>query len=112
MSSDRSAGQPVAQEWQARLGQSIRDLRVHRNLTLNDVARKAGIESADLDRIESGGGGTIASLVQVAHALGQDTWLEALAPVTGPPSMSPMQRLRERQSDTANKLISGRRKKG
>ncbi|MEE9417339.1 MAG: helix-turn-helix transcriptional regulator [Acidimicrobiales bacterium] len=82
-------------EWEARLGVQIRELRLRLNLTQAEVARRSNIDRTTVGRIESGEGGSVSSLVRIARALGRDNWLESFAPTA--PMVSPMQQLRERQ---------------
>lgn len=90
----------TSQEWEQRLGQHIRAVRLRQNLTQAEVARRASIDRTTVGRIESGEGGSIGSLVQIARALGREVWLDSFAPVAS--AVSPMQQLRERQRSEAN----------
>jgi transcriptional regulator with XRE-family HTH domain len=81
--------------WEQWLGGQIRTVRLRQNLTQAEVARRANIDRTTVGRIESGDGGSIGSLVQIARALGREDWLDSFAPVA--PTVSPMEQLRERQ---------------
>lgn len=90
-----------AEEWQQKLGQEIRELRLDQNLTQAEIARRANIDRTTVSRIESGEGGSISSLVQIARALGREDWLGTFAPRAA--SVSPMRQLRERQREESGK---------
>jgi transcriptional regulator with XRE-family HTH domain len=62
------------------LGTSVRSLRIERRLTQAELAELANISVGALKNLENGRGSTTTTLVRVVHALGQDRWLQALAP--------------------------------
>ena len=82
----------------ADLGGRLGRLRLASNTTQADLAKKAGLGTRTLARLESGEGGTIDSLVRAIIALGLRSHLEALLP---DPNIRPMERVqlrgRERQ---------------
>ena len=53
------------------LGQFIRQTRLQQNKTQQQVAVAAGINRSTMVQIESGGGGTLLSLIQILRALEQ-----------------------------------------
>ena len=53
------------------LGQFIRQTRLQQNKTQQQVAVAAGINRSTMVQIESGGGGTLISLIQILRALEQ-----------------------------------------
>ena len=61
------------------LGSRIRGLRLNRNESQEELARRAGIGKATLQRLEDGRSGTIVTLLRVLRALGLDN-LDALLP--------------------------------
>jgi transcriptional regulator with XRE-family HTH domain len=65
------------------LGASVRALRIERRLTQVELAELANLSLGALKNLESGRGSTTTTLVRVVHALGQDQWLQALAPTVG-----------------------------
>jgi transcriptional regulator with XRE-family HTH domain len=91
----------TADEWQQKLGADMRELRLRQNLTQAEVARRANIDRTTVVRIEAGEGGSIGSLIQIARALGREQWLGSF--MVAEPGVSPMQELRERQHQEANK---------
>ncbi len=99
------------EEWEMRIGEQVRDLRLRQNLTQLEVARRANIDRTTVGRIESGHGGSIASLVQIARALDREAWLDSLAPPV--PTVSPIeqlraQRARRRQQEEARQSVVDR----
>ena len=82
-SSDRSTV-----EFQADLGQQLRQLRLRRNLDQRQLAREAGVALNVVKRLESGRGATLKSLIKCLRVLARTDWLSTLSP---PVSISPLQ---------------------
>jgi transcriptional regulator with XRE-family HTH domain len=61
------------------LGSRLRGLRLNRNESQEELARRAGIGKATLQRLEEGRSGTIVTLLRVLRALDLDN-LDALLP--------------------------------
>jgi transcriptional regulator with XRE-family HTH domain len=61
------------------LGSRLRGLRLSRNESQEELARRAGVGKATLQRLEEGRSGTIVTLLRVLRALGLDN-LDALVP--------------------------------
>jgi transcriptional regulator with XRE-family HTH domain len=81
------------------LGELARRLartRLERNLTQAQVAARAGIGRATLQRLEAGGSGDLSTLIRVLRALDMLGRLELLVPETTP---TPIERLRLRGSE-------------
>lgn len=70
---------PSDQALQEQLGSRLRGLRLNRNESQEELARRAGIGKATLQRLEEGRSGTIATLLRVLAALDLDN-LDALVP--------------------------------
>lgn len=64
---------------QRELGSRLRDLRLNRNESQQELARRAGVGKATLQRLEEGRSGTIVTLLRVLRALDLDN-LDALVP--------------------------------
>src|ERR1700710_2712 len=64
---------------QEELGSRLRDLRLNRNESQQELARRAGVGKATLQRLEEGRSGTIVTLLRVLRALDLDN-LDALVP--------------------------------
>lgn len=70
---------PNDQALQELLGSRLRGLRLNRNESQAELARRAGIGKATLQRLEEGRSGTIVTLLRVLRALDLDN-LDALVP--------------------------------
>jgi transcriptional regulator with XRE-family HTH domain len=76
MGDDPKAGDEALKEL---LGARLRGYRLSRNESQADLARRAGIGKATLQRLEEGRSGTIVTLLRVLRALDLET-LDALVP--------------------------------
>jgi transcriptional regulator with XRE-family HTH domain len=81
----------TSEEWEAELGQQLRELRLRQNIVQRRLAEQAGVALNVVKNLESGKGATLTSLVKVLRALGRTDWLSTLAPAV---SISPMQMLK------------------
>ena len=92
----------TTEEWAALLGESLKALRLDRNLDQRTLGARAGVSLHALKNLESGAGATVRTFVQVLRALGREEWLKSLAPVatinplTMPRSARPRQRASRR----------------
>ncbi|MBK7891739.1 MAG: helix-turn-helix transcriptional regulator [Bdellovibrionales bacterium] len=75
------------------LGESVRRIRLQKNLDRQSLCDQAGISLNALRHLETGSGSTIRTLVLVVHALGRSDWLMALAPQIG---INPLHLVRDR----------------
>jgi transcriptional regulator with XRE-family HTH domain len=64
-------------------GERIRRLRLRKNFTQDETARRAGLSRRSIFSLENGRGGTIESLVRVLKALDSTDGLSAIAPEAG-----------------------------
>lgn len=85
----------TSEEWEAALGQQLRDLRLRQNIDQRQLAEQAGVALNVVKNLESGKGATLTSLIKVLRALGRADWLNSLAPAV---SISPLQMLKARPS--------------
>ncbi len=81
----------TVEEWEARLGEQLRDVRVARGLDQVGLAELANVSVRAVSNLERGRGSSLKTLVAVAKALDRTDWLEALAPAV---TISPIQMLR------------------
>ena len=81
----------TSEEWEAELGQQLRELRLRQNIDQRRLAEQAGVALNVVKNLESGKGATLTSLVKVLRALGRTDWLKTLAPAV---SISPLQMLK------------------
>lgn len=79
------------EDWEAELGEQIRQLRLRANLDQQSLASRAGIGLSALKNLESGKGTTLKTLIKTLRALDRTAWLETLAPTI---SISPLQMLK------------------
>lgn len=88
-------------ELEARVGASLKALRLDRNIDQRTVAARAGIGLNAVKNLESGRG-TIRTLIAVLRVLERESWLATIAPVatinplTLPRGAAPRQRARRR----------------
>jgi transcriptional regulator with XRE-family HTH domain len=77
----------TVEEWEAELGDSLRTLRLHRNLDQATLAARAGISVRSLRNLESGNGSSLRTLIPVVRTLGRESWFELIAPI---PTINPL----------------------
>lgn len=68
-------------ELEANLGDSLRALRLDRNIDQRTLAERAGISLRAVKNLEGGSGSTLKTLMAVLRALGREEWLNTIAPV-------------------------------
>jgi DNA-binding XRE family transcriptional regulator len=83
-----------------RVGENIKTLRLQRNIDQLTLAERAGVSRSALKNLENGSGCTLRTLVSVLRALGQESWIDRLAPVAtiNPMTMPRAGGVRERAS--------------
>jgi transcriptional regulator with XRE-family HTH domain len=97
----------TTEEWEAYLGQQIRNLRIRSDLDQAQLASRADISIGALKNLEGGKGSSLKTLIKVVQALDRPDWLEALAPLV---AVSPMQLLRAQAGQkTRLKVFRSRR---
>ena len=77
-------------EWEAYLGEQVRNLRIRSDLEQIELASRADVSIGALKNLEGGKGSSLKTLIKVIQALNRPEWLEALAPQV---AVSPMQML-------------------
>ncbi len=82
-------------DWERRLGNDARRLRLRNRLTQAELAELANVSISSVKNFEFGKGSSLATLIRVTRALGRADWLESLAPPE--PTVSPMAALRARR---------------
>lgn len=87
------------------VGAHLRELRLYRNVSQEELADKAGISISTLRKLESGSGGSLRTLVCVLAALGRLEWLNTLAPV---PTVNPLS-LTKRNAQTRQRASRSRK---
>jgi len=79
------------EEIEAGVGETLRTLRLARDLDQAGLAARAGVSVSALKSLEGGRGSTLRTLVKVARALGREDWFSSIGPVA---TVSPLAMLR------------------
>jgi len=87
----------TTEEWEARLGEQFRALRIEQNIDQEALAERASISRGALRNLESGAGSSLATIIKVARALDRSEWLETLDDTGG--EISPMDLLRRQKAE-------------
>lgn len=69
------------------LGETLRRLRLNKNLDQRTLAARADVSVRALRNIEAGQGSTVKTLLSVVRSLDRESWLQTLAPV---PTVNPL----------------------
>jgi transcriptional regulator with XRE-family HTH domain len=80
-----------SEELEQELGQTLRSLRLLKNLDQIALAQRSGVSLNAVKHLEAGRGAHVSSLIKVLRGLERADWLDTLAPTV---SISPMQMLR------------------
>lgn len=80
-----------SEEIEQELGQTLRSLRLLKNLDQIALAQRSGVSLNAVKHLEAGRGAHVSSLIKVLRGLERADWLDTLAPTV---SISPMQMLR------------------
>jgi transcriptional regulator with XRE-family HTH domain len=79
-------------ELEARLGESLKELRLQKNLDRQTLCEQAGISMNALRHLETGQGSTIKTLIRIVRALDRQDWLLGIAPKV---SVNPLHMVRD-----------------
>ena len=101
------------EEYEIKLGESIRALRLQKNLTQKELSNRAGININSLRNLEHGSGSTLKTLIRVLQAMERIEWLSGIAPRV---SINPLHVVRDstnrqRASGSSRKRTHGKEKK-
>lgn len=83
------------------IGQAIRERRLRKNITQDELANSVGISTPTLQKLEKGKG-TLATLISTLRALGS---LDLLTPLMTPPPVSPLAVAKSKKSLTRVRAI-------
>ena len=98
-----------AAELELNLGESLKELRLQKNLDRQTLCDRAGVSMNALRQLETGAGATVKTLVRVLRALDRQDWLMSIAPKV---SINPLHRVRGQPSrQRASRRIRGDGKK-
>ena len=81
------------EEWEQKIAEQVRSLRLRLNLPQTVVADQAGISLTALKNLESGTGAALKTLIKVLRVYGREDWLNTLAPAV---TISPLQMLQSK----------------
>jgi len=90
----------------ADVGNSIRQLRLHRNLPQAVVAERSGISFGAYRNLESGEGVSLRSFLAVCRTLGKTDWIRTLPP----PMISPMEILKRENRPVRQRATAVKKK--
>ena len=68
------------QELESQLGESIKALRLQKNIDRQTLCHRAGVSMNALRHLETVQGATVKTLVRVVRALERQEWFEGMAP--------------------------------
>ncbi len=84
----------TTEEWEKRIGDQVRNLRIRMNLDQRVLAERSGVSWSAVKNLEGGKGVSLKTLIRVLRILDRTVWLESLSPVT---TISPMQMARTKE---------------
>ena len=96
----------VVDQMLVEIGDAVRKLRLHRNLSQGVVAERSGISFGAYRNLESGRGVSLKSFLAVCRTFGKTDWMRTLPP----PAISPMEIFR-RESHSARQRATATGKK-
>jgi transcriptional regulator with XRE-family HTH domain len=84
-------------ELEVRLGRHLRAVRIASDLTQAELADRANVSLGAVRNLETGAGSSTSTLTKVLRALGQERWIDALAPPPEP--FNPLRLLEQRHAE-------------
>jgi len=79
-------------EFEFMLGESLKNIRLQKNLTRQSLCEKAGISVSALRHLENGEGATLKTFIRVMRALDKQDWLFGVEPKI---SINPLHMLKD-----------------
>lgn len=67
-------------ELEVKLGESLKELRLQKNLNRQTLCDRAGVSMNAVKHLETGQGATVKTLIRVVRALDRQDWLMGIAP--------------------------------
>lgn len=83
-------------EWETRVGEQFRALRIDRGLDQASLAQRASISRGAVANLERGSGTSLSTLIKVARALDRLDWFDSIDESAG--EISPMDLLRAQRT--------------
>jgi transcriptional regulator with XRE-family HTH domain len=96
------------EEWESRVGEQIRELRLSSALDQSQLAEAADVSVGAVKNLEQGRGSSLKTLLRVVRALGRTDWLLELAPPIG---VSPIELLRSGRREPRARVYRPRTKR-
>ncbi len=87
----------VVEEMEGLVGESLKALRLSRNIGQQLLAERAGVSTRALQSLENGEGSTLSTFVKIMRALGREDWFKTLAPVATVNPMTVVRKAAPRQ---------------
>lgn len=79
-------------EWEQRIGEQFRALRLAENIDRDALARRASVSIGAIANLETGKGSSLRTIIRLARALERTSWLDDIADTN--PTSSPIEALR------------------
>lgn len=100
------------EEYESKLGEDLKGLRLQRNWTQKELSKRAGINVNSLSNLENGSGSSLKTLIRVLQSLDRLEWLKGIAPKV---SVNPLHVVkdsmqRQRASGSSRKRKNGKEK--
>ncbi|WP_423917533.1 helix-turn-helix domain-containing protein [Frigoribacterium sp. 2-23] len=102
---ERNTDERSTDEWEARVGEQVRSLRVDAGLDQTSLASLADLSVSTVQSLENGRGSTLRTLVRVLRALGAERALATIAPTS---TVSPLDVLRTASTEPRRRVFRTR----
>lgn len=80
-----------------KLGNQIKQTRLRKNITQEEMASRVGVSVQTISRLESGMNSSLSTFIKVIEVLGEDKWLDSFAPKVGVSPMAMKKTKKERE---------------
>jgi transcriptional regulator with XRE-family HTH domain len=100
------SGSPAStEEWEQRVGEQVRALRLDRGFDQATLGDLADVGVTSIKNLENGRGSSLRTVVRVLRALDATAWLDSLAPT---PTVSPIDLLRGAEASPRRRVSRAR----
>lgn len=89
------------------IGESMRRLRLQRNLMQQTIAERSGVSIKAVRNLESGSGVSLKSFLAICRTLGKTDWIKSLPPPMGLSPIEAMKRLNRPERQRAASRRTG-----
>ncbi|HBA54682.1 helix-turn-helix domain-containing protein [Syntrophorhabdus aromaticivorans] len=83
----------TTEEWEQKIGEQLRRMRLLLGIDQRDLAKRAGIALNAVKNLEGGKGASLKSFIRVLRVVGRIEWLNSLSPEI---TISPLQIIESR----------------